>query len=97
MDEWEKLAWMQQGKCHGMDPDLWFPERGQPTEPAKAVCRTCPVQQRCLDYALDVGETWGIWGGKSARERRQIKSLRRRERLAKLPVTNPETRSSLAS
>jgi hypothetical protein len=33
--------WMSQAACYGLDPDLWFPERGQnyDTSTAKAICR----------------------------------------------------------
>lgn len=72
------LTWQQQGACNGVDPDLFFPERGEPTEPAKAVCADCHVRTECLDYALDNREMHGIWGGMSERERRRI----RRQRLA---------------
>ena len=35
---------------------------------ARGVCAQCPLQQRCLDYALD-SEPYGIWGGLDAAER----------------------------
>jgi WhiB family redox-sensing transcriptional regulator len=34
------------------------------------------VKVECLDYAVDMGEKFGIWGGLSERERRRV----RRER-----------------
>lgn len=36
---------------------------------AKAICRNCPVRQQCEDYAKARGEKYGIWGGKTSRER----------------------------
>jgi WhiB family redox-sensing transcriptional regulator len=36
---------------------------------AKTVCRRCPVVDECLDYADRAGERYGIWGGKTPRER----------------------------
>lgn len=41
-------------------PDLWFPERGQSTFPARRVCATCEVK-RCLDVAAVGEERHGIW------------------------------------
>jgi WhiB family redox-sensing transcriptional regulator len=72
----EPSAWQTFAACTGVDPALFFPERGAATREAKAVCATCPVREECLEYALEHGEKFGIWGGKSERERRQI----RRER-----------------
>ena len=66
----DPLAWMRSGECLGADPDLFFPERGEPTEPAKEMCARCPVRATCLEYALANGEMHGIWGGMSERQRR---------------------------
>ena len=30
---------------------------------AKAICNECPARQECLDYALEIREPHGIWGG----------------------------------
>ena len=60
------------GLCKEIDPDLWYPEKGGPTQDAKQVCRRCPVQLACLQYALDNDERFGVWGGFSERERRLL-------------------------
>lgn len=72
--------WIAQGACHGKDPDLFFPGQGESTREAKAVCAGCPVREQCLDYALEHGEKFGIWGGTSERERRRLRTQRRRDR-----------------
>lgn len=64
--------WMSHGTCSQIDPEAWFPEMGQSTRDAKKVCTTCPVQTACLQYALDNGERYGVWGGLSERERRRL-------------------------
>jgi WhiB family transcriptional regulator, redox-sensing transcriptional regulator len=69
-------AWQENANCLGVDPDLFFPERGASTREAKSVCRSCEVRLECLEYALSHGEKFGIWGGLSERERRRV----RRER-----------------
>ena len=64
--------WMEQGVCAQTDPDAFFPDKGGATRHAKAICRTCSVQDECLQYALDNGERYGVWGGYSERERRRV-------------------------
>ena len=69
-------SWQGQANCLGVDPDLFFPERGASTREAKGVCRGCVVREECLEYALVNGEKFGIWGGLSERERRRIRRQR---------------------
>lgn len=71
--------WQDQANCLGVDPDLFFPERGASTREAKEVCRGCVVKQDCLEFALANGEKFGIWGGLSERERRKLRRKQREE------------------
>ncbi|MHB8293804.1 MAG: WhiB family transcriptional regulator [Acidimicrobiales bacterium] len=65
--------WQRRANCAGVDPDLFYPERGASTREAKEVCRGCVVRVECLDYAIVNGEKFGIWGGMSERERRRVR------------------------
>lgn len=65
-------GWQDRALCAQTDPDAFFPEKGGSTREAKRVCRSCEVRAECLDYALDRGERFGIWGGMSERERRRL-------------------------
>ena len=76
--------WQEEANCLGVDPDLFFPERGASTREAKAVCRSCEVRSECLEYALAHGEKFGIWGGLSERERRRVRRQRALERRSAL-------------
>ncbi len=69
-------AWQNKANCLGVDPELFFPERGASTREAKEVCRGCVVRTDCLEYALANGEKFGIWGGLSERERRKVRRSR---------------------
>jgi WhiB family redox-sensing transcriptional regulator len=69
-------TWQDYANCLGVDPDLFFPERGASTREAKEVCRGCIVRAQCLEYALTNSEKFGIWGGMSERERRRIRRQR---------------------
>ena len=75
-EDGEPPWWHSYAACANVDPDLFFPERGESTSEAKAVCFTCPVREECLEYALRAGEKFGIWGGMSERERRRIRRAR---------------------
>ncbi len=74
--EIEPKTWHDYANCLGVDPDLFFPERGASTREAKEVCRGCEVREECLEFALANGEKFGIWGGMSERERRRIRRQR---------------------
>lgn len=61
--------WRRQAACRGLDPDLFFPERGNAATEAKAVCATCPVTEEC--YEAGRLEFYGVWGGKTRKERQK--------------------------
>lgn len=83
----ENDRWQLRSNCLGVDPDLFFPERGESTREAKEVCKGCTVREECLEYALSNGEKFGIWGGLSERERRRIRRQRRKDAAAALLAT----------
>ena len=43
---------------------------------AKAICAECSVRKECLDYALEIRELHGIWGGTNELERKVVLSRR---------------------
>lgn len=80
-DEEVTLAWQEDALCAQTDPEAFFPEKGGTTRDAKRICRSCDVQEECLDYALQHNVRFGIWGGKSERELRAILKLRTQQTL----------------
>lgn len=64
--------WMSAGLCAQVDGELWYPEKGDSTRPAKKICAACPVRAECLDYALTRREAFGVWGGLSPAERHRL-------------------------
>ena len=55
--------WHRKAACKDVsDPDIFYPERGQPDVEAKAICGQCPVRATCLEWALETDERFGIWG-----------------------------------
>jgi WhiB family redox-sensing transcriptional regulator len=47
-------------------------EREAREQRAKAICATCPVRIECLDYAIEIREPHGIWGGLNELERKAV-------------------------
>ena len=74
-------------KCAGDQVNGYFPERGTAqitARDAKAICNgedntgaVCPAKAKCLEYALERKERFGIWGGMSERERAKVAKERR--------------------
>lgn len=66
--------WADDAACLHADPDLWFPEKGENGEAAKAICDSCPVAADCHDYATNSPVALnGIWGGVGERRRRELR------------------------
>jgi WhiB family redox-sensing transcriptional regulator len=64
--------WRARALCAQADPEAWFPEKGGSVRQATAICRRCPVQAECLDYALAHVERFGVWGGLTWEQRREL-------------------------
>lgn len=67
--------WRDRAACRDEDTELFFPTGTTgPALPqideAKAICARCPVSSDCLNFALQTGQDYGIWGGLTAEERR---------------------------
>lgn len=72
--------WMARGMCRFEPPEVFFPSDAGGVEHAKRVCKTCPVRETCLEYALAHRIDHGVWGGASERQRRRILKQRKRAR-----------------
>ena len=49
--------WRRDALCAQVDPELFFPEKGELASSAKRICGSadkpnCPVREQCLDFAL---------------------------------------------
>ena len=73
-----ELLWRRNAACRGLDPEIFYPAIDEDVDDAKAVCGTCLVQETCLEFALQVREKEGVWGGATEKERRRILRQRRR-------------------
>jgi WhiB family transcriptional regulator, redox-sensing transcriptional regulator len=78
--------WRLSALCAETDPEAFFPELGGSPRAAKAVCAQCSVRAECLEFAIANDERFGVWGGTTEKERRQ---LRRRSRSAAESAGSP--------
>jgi WhiB family redox-sensing transcriptional regulator len=78
--------WQGLSNCTGARSDLFFPERGEPTEEAKRICFHCVCKTDCLEYSLTRFIKVGVWGGRSERERRRMRKERRQAIAKGLPL-----------
>jgi WhiB family transcriptional regulator, redox-sensing transcriptional regulator len=72
------MDWRHHAACRDVDPELFFPIGNTgpallQIEEAKQVCRSCPVTESCLRWALESGQDAGVWGVTSEDERRALK------------------------
>ncbi|MFP5023518.1 WhiB family transcriptional regulator [Pseudonocardia phyllosphaerae] len=69
-------SWRSEAACRSVDPELFFPESANGREAlrqvaqAKRVCRRCPVEDACAQWAL-AELRHGIAGGMTEDERRR--------------------------
>ena len=72
--------WWRRAECHirKLDPRLFFPDVGQPIDPAVfSACSACQVRRLCLRDAMANepdfnGRRYGIWGGLAAKQRTML-------------------------
>jgi WhiB family redox-sensing transcriptional regulator len=76
--------WNTQAACLNRDPQWWDHESHVMTRECKkamAICNACPVRIECLTSALDNEVEFGIWGGLTPFDRKQlVKRLERKRR-----------------
>ena len=73
-------AWQSEALCSGNQATLFFPpssierkeERERRETKAKSICQVCSVRRDCTDDAMGIREPYGIWGGYTEVERRQL-------------------------
>jgi WhiB family redox-sensing transcriptional regulator len=72
-----EMEFREEANCKDVDPNVFFPGRGESHEQAQSICQACPAREACLEYAIGNKIEHGIWGGASERERRRIVKNRR--------------------
>ena len=73
------VAWKDRAYCLGIPNDIFFAERGGSNALAKLICSLCEVRAECLDYAVELNNSFGVFGMTTPRNRRNIR-MRRSDR-----------------
>ena len=76
--------WQVDALCRGNHSYLFFPpstferkdDRQRREARAKAICGVCNVRVQCAEFALGIKEPFGIWGGMTENERKQMQALK---------------------
>jgi WhiB family redox-sensing transcriptional regulator len=72
--------WQIKAACRGPQAAVFFPpsyferkdEKLERESRAKAICGQCGVREPCLEFAIDIREPHGIWGGLNELERKAL-------------------------
>jgi hypothetical protein len=83
-DPWEDASCRDNGS--GGLTALFFSEEIPDIAQAKSICRTCPLQDACLQGALERREPSGVWGGQLFVNGHILALKRRRGRPPKNPM-----------
>ena len=66
-------AWVEHSACKGSAANFFPSQMGEVgVREAIAICNGCPVKVNCLRYAINNNIGHGIWGGYTARGRREL-------------------------
>lgn len=71
--------WMDSAACAKSEEVFFETKKGRPpreTSAAQKICRSCPVKEDCLKFALDNRFAYGIWGGATPRMRARLLGMR---------------------
>lgn len=76
------IDWREDALCADnpdVQPDEWFRLGETRTydrkhlEMLRSVCRVCPVQAQCLEWAIEHEPDWGVWAGTTPTDRAKLR------------------------
>jgi len=76
-------SWTSLAACRDAEVDF-FTKDPRERDVAKLVCVECPVRRVCLEYALAVKATYGVWGGVDEGELKRARSVDSNGKLRRL-------------
>jgi WhiB family redox-sensing transcriptional regulator len=73
MSDWRHDAACRQASPEAAEGFFAFDDEAELIAVAKQVCAGCPVTEQCRTWAMDTGVDFGVWGGLTAEERRELR------------------------
>ena len=73
--EFQPIEWAELAACRGMDTNFFYPPRSHSVaagEKIRGVCGECVVSAECLEYALEMEDFHGYYGGCSVDQRKVL-------------------------
>jgi WhiB family redox-sensing transcriptional regulator len=69
--------WTRKALCAEVDPEIFFPDKGERTAHVKQICKACIVKVECLEYSIQNNERFGVWGGLTEHDRRKVRARKK--------------------
>lgn len=72
------IDYFKGAKCKGVPVEKFFPAKRVRPESYQNFCKSCPIQEFCLDFALCF-DSYGVWGGLTRKQRQHLPAAAKRE------------------
>ena len=69
--------WTRKALCAEVDPEIFFPDKGERTAHVKQICKACIVKVECLEYSIQNNERFGVCGGLTEHDRRKVRARKK--------------------
>lgn len=73
----DDLEWQASALCVQTGGDLFFPDKGETTLPAKKICAACGVKKECKEYVARTNDQYGIWAAEASNTRRRAANAKK--------------------
>lgn len=68
----DERHWFDNAACVDAPKKVFFATNKNGQDKAKKFCKTCPVVEECLEWAFKTYSWYGVFGGKTAYERKKM-------------------------
>jgi WhiB family redox-sensing transcriptional regulator len=79
---WDMPRFTAPADCATVDPDIFYPAKGENSGRAKAICRRCAALPECAQWISTHDEEFGVWAATSAYDRKLLRQGRHRQAAA---------------